>query len=137
LVISAVLYILNLNSKQRWKEDRDMLDKIIAGLDRSYGEMVELRRDFHRFPELSFKEERTPKIIAEFHEKLGLEVRRAVGGRGVVATLRGGQQGNTVALRADFDALPIQDEKDVEYKSQIDGVMHACGHDAHTSALLV
>ncbi|RKI99562.1 amidohydrolase, partial [Butyricicoccus sp. 1XD8-22] len=81
-------------------------------------------------------EEDTPKKIADFLTSIGLEVRTGVGGRGVVGTLQGNNPGKTVALRADFDALPIQDEKDVDYKSRIPGVMHACGHDLHTAALL-
>jgi len=98
--------------------------------------MVEFRRDLHMHPEVSFQEVRTPQLIADYHRALGLEVRTGVGGRGVVATLRGGLPGKTVALRADFDALPIDDEKDVPYKSTIPGVMHACGHDIHTAGLL-
>jgi|SRR5690625_1554203 len=98
--------------------------------------MVELRRDFHQHPELSFEEVETPKKIANYLKNLGLEVRTGVGGRGVVGTLRGGKDGKTVALRADFDALPIQDEKDVSYKSTVPGKMHACGHDGHTATLL-
>ena len=98
--------------------------------------MVEIRRDLHQNPELGFEEVRTPKLIAEYLTELGLEVRTEVGGRGVVGTLRGGKPGKTVALRADFDALPIQDEKDVPYKSQVPNKMHACGHDGHTATLL-
>ncbi|HET7658307.1 MAG TPA: M20 family metallopeptidase, partial [Bacillales bacterium] len=113
-----------------------MLERIFDRLDAIYDEMVNLRRDFHQNPELSFEEVRTPQIIADYHHKLGLEVRTEVGGRGVVATLRGGKPGRTVALRADFDALPIQEETDVPYKSKNDGKMHACGHDAHTAQLL-
>lgn len=113
------------------------MDKLFDLLDRAYEEMVEVRRYLHQNPELSFQEENTPKYIAEYHEKLGHEVRTGVGGRGVVATLRGGKSGQTVALRADFDALPIQEETDVPYKSKVDGVMHACGHDSHTATLLV
>lgn len=105
-------------------------------LESVYPELVAFRRDLHMNPELSFKEARTPQRIAEFHQALGLEVRTGVGGRGVVSTLRGGRPGRTVALRADFDALPIQDEKDVPYKSTVPGVMHACGHDIHTAGLL-
>jgi amidohydrolase len=114
-----------------------MKNSLFQKLEEDFNLMVTLRRDFHMNPELSFQEERTPKKIEEFHRNLGLEVRTGVGGRGVVAILRGGKPGKTVALRADFDALPIQDEKEVEYKSKIDGVMHACGHDAHTATLLV
>ena len=99
-------------------------------------EMIDIRRHLHQHPELSFEEVETPKFIANYHEKLGHEVRTNVGGRGVVATLKGGKPGPTVALRADFDALPIQEENEFSYKSKVDGVMHACGHDGHTAALL-
>jgi amidohydrolase len=87
-------------------------------------------------PELSFQEKRTPKFIANYLKDLGIEVRTKVGGNGVIGYLKGGKPGKTIALRADFDALPIDDEKDVPYKSQVPGVMHACGHDIHTAALL-
>ena len=113
-----------------------MLDKLYKLLEDNYNEIVEIRRHLHMHPELSFEEVETPKYIAAFHEKLGHEVRAGVGGRGVVATLRGGKPGKTVALRADFDALPIQEENDVPYKSKTPGVMHACGHDGHTATLL-
>jgi amidohydrolase len=113
-----------------------MLENLFARLDEIYPELVRFRRDLHMYPELSFQEVDTPKKIAEFLTTLGLEVRTGVGGRGVVGCLRGGKPGKTVALRADFDALPIQDAKEVEYKSRIPGVMHACGHDLHTAALL-
>ncbi|KAA9030646.1 M20 family metallopeptidase [Niallia endozanthoxylica] len=112
------------------------MEKLYQLLEQEYGEMVEIRRHLHQHPELSFEEVETPKYIARFHEKLGHEVRTGVGGRGVVATLKGGKPGPTVALRADFDALPIQEENDVPYKSKVDGVMHACGHDGHTASLL-
>ncbi|HJV46342.1 MAG TPA: M20 family metallopeptidase [Bacillota bacterium] len=113
-----------------------MLNRLIHRLEEVYPEFVSFRRDLHMYPELSFHEENTPRKIADYLTKLGLEVRTGVGGRGVVGYLRGGKPGRTVALRADFDALPIQDEKDVDYKSRIPGVMHACGHDIHTAALL-
>lgn len=113
-----------------------MLEEIFKQLDEAYDEMVSIRRDLHRNPELSFEEVRTPKIIAEYHANLGLEVRTEVGGRGVVATLEGVKPGKTVALRADFDALPIHEENDLSYQSETDGVMHACGHDGHTATLL-
>ncbi|UYZ14500.1 amidohydrolase [Brevibacillus sp. WF146] len=100
-------------------------------------QMVAWRRHLHQYPELSFQEEKTPAMIADILRELQFdEVRTGVGGRGVVGVLHGGKPGATVALRADFDALPIQDEKEVAYKSKVPGVMHACGHDAHTSGLL-
>lgn len=105
-------------------------------LDVIYDEMVDIRRYLHQHPELSFQEVETPAYIAEYHRNLGHEVKTGVGGRGVVATLTGAKPGKTIALRADFDALPIQDEKDVPYKSKVAGVMHACGHDGHTATLL-
>ncbi|GAK11291.1 p-aminobenzoyl-glutamate hydrolase subunit A [Geomicrobium sp. JCM 19039] len=114
-----------------------MEEKLYNFLEQSYEEMVEIRRHLHKNPELSFQEVHTSAYIAEYHESLGNEVRRNVGGNGVVATMTGGKPGPTVALRADFDALPIQDEKEVDYKSTVNGVMHACGHDGHTATLLV
>ncbi|ASN06580.1 M20 family metallopeptidase [Virgibacillus necropolis] len=105
-------------------------------IDQLYQEMVDIRRYLHQHPELSFKEEKTAKYIADFYDDLGIPYQTKVGGNGVIATLKGGKPGKTVALRADFDALPIQDEKDVPYKSKVDGVMHACGHDGHTATLL-
>ncbi|WP_257348501.1 M20 metallopeptidase family protein [Pseudalkalibacillus decolorationis] len=113
------------------------MEKLYEKLQEHYEEMVEIRRYLHQHPELSFEEVETPKYIAAYHEKLGHEVRTGVGGRGVVAKLKGAKPGKTVALRADFDALPIHEENDVPYKSKVDGKMHACGHDGHTSTLLV
>lgn len=106
-------------------------------LDSRYEEMVEIRRHLHQHPELSFEEENTPAYIADYHEKLGLEVQTNVGGRGVVSTLKGGRPGPVVALRADFDALPIHEQTGLPFSSKVDGVMHACGHDGHTATLLV
>ncbi len=98
--------------------------------------MVVIRRHLHMHPELSFKEKKTAQYIVNFYNELGIDVEANVGGNGVVARVKGGKPGKTVALRADFDALPIQDEKDVPYKSTVPGVMHACGHDGHTATLL-
>ncbi|EGL82796.1 amidohydrolase [Caldalkalibacillus thermarum TA2.A1] len=113
-----------------------MLQQLFDRLREIYPRLVEIRRDLHMYPEISFEEVETPKKIARFLTELGLEVRTGVGGRGVVGILRGEKPGKTVALRADFDALPIQDEKEVPYRSRIPGKMHACGHDLHTAALL-
>lgn len=112
------------------------MDKLFQLVEEVYGEMVQMRRYLHQHPELSFEEIETPKFIADYHRKLGHEVRTEVGGRGVVALLKGDKPGPTVALRADFDALPIQEETTVDYKSKVDGIMHACGHDGHTATLL-
>ena len=105
-------------------------------LQANFNDMVELRRHLHMYPELSFKEVNTPKLIAEKLKSFGIEVKENVGGNGIIGYLKGAFNGPTIALRADFDALPIQDEKDVPYKSKIDGVSHACGHDIHTASLL-
>ena len=99
-------------------------------------ELAAVRRDLHAHPELAFEEVRTSGIVAERLRALGLEVRAGVGKTGVIATLRGGKPGKTVMLRADMDALPIQEENEVPYRSQVAGKMHACGHDCHTSILL-
>lgn len=107
-----------------------------ADLQAIYEEMVGWRRYLHQNPELSFHEYRTADFVASHLRSWDIEVRQGVGGNGVVGLLRGSGEGPTVALRADMDALPIQDEKDCSYMSQTKGVMHACGHDAHTSTLL-
>src|SRR5437588_7159584 len=92
--------------------------------------LIEMRRDFHRHPELSNREERTARVVAEKLRALGLdEVKTGVGKYGVVALLKGSRSGPVVAVRADMDALPIQETIDVSYKSQTPGVKHACGHD--------
>jgi amidohydrolase len=92
-----------------------------------------LRRDFHRHPELGFRELRTGGIVARELESLGIEVTKGVGRTGVVGLLEGAQPGPTLLLRFDMDALPITEETGAEYASQNPGVMHACGHDGHTA----
>lgn len=114
-----------------------MLNQLFSKLEEYYEEMVSIRRFMHQHPELSFQEYNTAQFIKDFYEKLGITVKGNIGGNGVVARISGKLPGKTVALRADFDALPIQDEKDVPYKSLVPGVMHACGHDGHTATLLV
>jgi amidohydrolase len=97
--------------------------------------LVELRRDLHRHPELAFQETRTADLAARALADLGFSVRTQIARTGVVADLQNGA-GPTVALRADMDALPIQEENDVPWRSTVDGVMHACGHDAHVAMLI-
>ncbi len=100
-----------------------------------YEELIHWRRDFHLHPELGFTEKRTSEIVATELEKLGYKVRRGVGRTGVVADF-GDENGPTIAIRADMDALPILESTDREYASLNPGVMHACGHDSHTSMAL-
>lgn len=96
--------------------------------------LVEMRRDFHMHPELSNREERTSRVIAERLKQLGYtDIRTGVARYGVIATLKGGKPGPVVAVRADIDALPIEESIEVPYKSRNRGVKHACGHDVHTS----
>ncbi|GAB4315310.1 M20 metallopeptidase family protein [Pseudothermotoga elfii] len=100
-------------------------------------ELIQLRRDFHMYPEVGFELHRTSQKVAEYLESVGLEVKRNVAQTGVVALLKGAKPGKTIMLRADMDALTLQELNNVPYKSKIDGVMHACGHDGHTAMLLV
>jgi hippurate hydrolase len=99
-------------------------------------EMTEWRRDIHAHPELGFEETRTSDIVAEKLESFGLEVHRGLGKTGDVASLRVGNSPRAIGLRADMDALPIQEENGFDYRSRHDGKMHACGHDGHTTMLL-
>jgi amidohydrolase len=111
-------------------------DRIHAAAEALAPKLVDLRRDLHMHPELGNRETRTGALVAERLRALGIEVRYPVARTGVLAVLRGGRPGRTSALRADIDALPIQETNDVPYKSRVPGVKHACGHDAHTSIVL-
>ena len=124
------------------------VSKVHAEIDRRAKELeskvVTWRRDFHQNPELSNREFRTAKIVAEHLQKLGIEVKTGVAHTGVVGVLKGGRPGPVVALRADMDALPVTEEVDLPFKStakaqyngQEVGVMHACGHDNHVAILM-
>ncbi|HSR38463.1 MAG TPA: amidohydrolase, partial [Phnomibacter sp.] len=115
-----------------------------ASLQQVEPQMITWRRHFHEFPELSNREVNTGKYIADYLRSIGLEVRYPVAKTGVVAILKGGKPGPNVGLRADIDALPIVERAPVpfaskvkaEYNGQSVGVMHACGHDAHTAILM-
>ncbi|MFL2994236.1 MAG: M20 family metallopeptidase [Candidatus Neomarinimicrobiota bacterium] len=98
-------------------------------------EIYAIRRHFHRYPELSFKEFNTAETISEHLDNLGISHKKGVGKTGIVGEINFGP-GPTIALRADMDALPIQEENNLDYKSLNDGVMHACGHDGHMAILL-
>ena len=113
-------------------EVTDLLDALGARA----GEFIALRRDIHRHPELAFEENRTAALVAERLAAWGYEVATGLGGTGVVGTLRRGDGGRRLGLRADMDALPIEEASGVAWSSAQAGVMHACGHDGHTAMLL-
>lgn len=98
--------------------------------------VIQTRRDFHQYPELGMAEHRTAEKIATHLEKMGIPHVTGVAQTGIVGTITGSSSGKTVALRADMDALPIQENTGLAYESRIPGKMHACGHDAHTAILL-
>ncbi len=100
------------------------------------GEFIQLRRDIHQHPELAFEEHRTADLVASKLESWGYAVHRGLGGTGVVGTLKRGSSARRLGLRADMDALPIQEATGVDWASSKPGLMHACGHDGHTAMLL-
>ena len=110
----------------------------LASIQKFHQELVALRQDLHAHPELGFQELRTSGIVAGALEALGVEVHRGIGKTGVVGVIRGQQHdsGLSVGLRADMDALPIKEEGNAAYCSTVSGLMHACGHDGHTTVLL-
>lgn len=125
-------------------QSRALSDEIDRRLPEVMPKVIAWRRDLHAHPELSNRETRTAKVVADHLRMLGIEVREGVARTGVVGVLRGGRPGPVVALRADMDALPVTEEVDVPFRStakatfagQTVGVMHACGHDSHTAMLL-
>ncbi len=110
--------------------------KILPEVTAIKNEIIANRRDFHKYPELGFKEYHTAKVIAEKLKAYGIDVRTGIGKTGIIGDLHGKGSGKTIALRADMDALPVQETSDVSYKSQNNGAMHACGHDGHMAMLL-
>ena len=111
----------------------DLQAAVDRRLAETHDELIEVRRDIHRHPEVSGREERTAGVVADRLLTLGLEVRTSVGGHGIVAVLRGGRPGPTVAFRADMDAVASRDPDPVEFASTVEGVRHICGHDVHTT----
>lgn len=105
-------------------------------IEKQYPHMVELREEFHKHPELEFDLPQTSALVKRELEALGLEVHTGFAKSGLIGILRGGKPGKTVMLRADMDALPVQELADVPYKSVIPGRMHGCGHDGHMASLL-
>ncbi len=113
-----------------------MSTEIKARVHELEDELIALRRDFHMHPELGMEEHRTAGIVETYLQDLGLEVSRMCG-TGVIGLLKGGQPGKTLMMRADTDALPIEEVTGLDFKSKTPGVMHACGHDGHTSMMMI
>ena len=123
---------------QQLKEIIHTKKQLMDMLESREDEIIEIRRYLHENPELSFQEEKTAEYIANFYKGKDVDIQTNVGnGYGIIVTIKGDRPGKTIGLRADFDALPIQEETDVPFKSKNDGVMHACGHDGHTAYMLV
>src|SRR5579863_257054 len=125
-------------------QSKELYAKINAAADKIEPKTISWRRDFHEHPELSNREVRTSKIIADHLRSLGIEVKEGVAKTGVVGILHGSKPGPVVALRADMDALPVTERVDIPFASKVKsmyngkevGVMHACGHDSHMAILL-
>ncbi len=109
---------------------------VINSIAAMQDEMAEWRQDIHAHPELAFEEVRTSQLVADKLESWGIKVTRGLGKTGLVGTLEGTQPGGSIGLRADMDALPLDELNDLPYKSENPGKMHACGHDGHTTILL-
>ncbi len=139
LAILFLLFSVNLRAAEKSVDER--IEAIVQKIAPS---LIEIRQDIHAHPELAFQEKRTAGIIADYFQKLGLEVRTGIAGTGVLGILRGGKKGPVVGVRGDMDALPITEETDLPFRSKEKavlngrevGLMHACGHDIHTTLLL-
>lgn len=148
VIIVSTVFLILVNLNPLLPDSRRTLpsyyQKIYELTDRIEPEIIAIRRDIHAHPELAFQEYRTAGIVAEYFQKLGLEVRTGIGGTGVLGVLKGGLPGPVLAMRGDMDALAITEETDLPFASREKimvngketGLMHACGHDLHTSLLL-
>jgi amidohydrolase len=133
-VLTAVILLIFIPRPLEAEETVSRIDQLT---EQVAPQVVEWRRDFHAHPELSNREERTAAVVAKLLKEIGVdEIKTGVAHHGVVALIRGQSDGPTVALRADMDALPIQEKTGLPFASQNKGVMHGCGHDAHTAMLL-
>lgn len=143
-ILLTFLLLLSLPTFAQKDPNSDVKNKMDKLAEKIEAKVIAWRRDFHQNPELSNRETRTAKIIAEHLTSLGLEVRTGIAKTGVVGILKGGKTGPVVALRADIDALPVTERVDVPFKSTVrtmfngieTGVMHACGHDCHAAILM-
>jgi amidohydrolase len=113
-----------------------LIERVGPSVERWGAEATAVRRDLHAHPELAFEEQHTAHAVEVFLKRLGIPCRTGIAGTGIVAMLEGGKPGRTIAIRADMDALPIQEPAGLPFASTIPGKMHACGHDAHTAIAL-
>lgn len=115
----------------------NLKEKFFNLIEKKESDMIDIRRHLHQHPELSFEEAQTAEYIKSFYEGKDVKVTQPLEKEhAIIVEIKGGQEGRTIGLRADFDALSITEETDVPFKSQNEGVMHACGHDAHTAYLM-
>lgn len=115
----------------------NLKEKLFNLIEKKESDMIDIRRHLHQHPELSFEEAQTAEYIKSFYEGKDVKLTQPLEKEhAIIVEIKGGQEGRTIGLRADFDALPITEETDVPFKSQNEGVMHACGHDAHTAYLM-
>ena len=128
-IVLVVLFSITIGCKT--STEKTIHQNIEKNTDEVFDSLVEIRRDFHEYPELAGNEKRTSKVIAEYLSNLGLEVKTGLAGYGVIGILKGGKEGKNIAWRADMDALPNNFLDEVSYKSKIEGVQHGCGHDVH------
>lgn len=113
-----------------------LIRQIIELSNKYEEEIITIRRQIHQNPELAFKELETSELVAKELSKLGFEIEKGIAGTGVLGILEGKEKGKVLLLRADMDALPINEEVDIDFKSKVENVMHACGHDVHTANLI-
>ena len=135
--LSIILILLALSIVQAQVNSQEIKTDLDFFLERAKeleGEITAWRRDIHRHPELGFKEHRTAKLVADALREMGIQVKTGVGKTGVVGTLGKGRP--AIGIRADMDALPIQEATNAPYASEVPNVMHACGHDANTAIVL-
>lgn len=116
-----------------------ILTEMMDRLEQRESRMIEIRRYLHAHPELSFEETQTAKYIEDFYKNVPIDKidTHISGQNGIVVTIKGSKPGKTIAIRADFDALPIEEETGLPFASKNPGVMHACGHDGHTAYMMI
>lgn len=118
-------------------EQNNLLSALYRKLEAKKQEMLDTRHWLHQHPELSFQEKETIRFIENFYKDKGVLMEKGIGGNGLKINIDSGKEGKTIALRADFDALPIEEDTGLPFSSENKGIMHACGHDAHTAYMMI